>query len=115
LADSHLVYSLELRLIDLEKRMSTLEGTLAGVIASGVTSQQNGSADLPGPVIKRIEDGENTIRVIRQHRLLTQRELGDRCGIRPNHISAIERGMPYGLKTARRLADALAVPVDLLI
>jgi transcriptional regulator with XRE-family HTH domain len=46
---------------------------------------------------------------------MTQRELGERSGIRPNHISAIERGMSYGLKTARRLAEALEVQVDLLL
>jgi len=45
---------------------------------------------------------------------MTQKDLSDLCGIRPNHISAIERGMSYGLKTAKRLADALDVPVDLL-
>ncbi len=114
-ADTHLVYSLELRLIDLEKRMAAIEGAIAELAAAGHASAPAGSADLPAVVIKKIEDGENTIRAIRQHRLMTQRELGDRCGIRPNHISAIERGMPYGLKTARRLADALKVPVDLLI
>ncbi|WP_369802183.1 helix-turn-helix domain-containing protein [Hyphomonas sp. CY54-11-8] len=51
---------------------------------------------------------------MRQYRLLTQKELGERSGIRANHISAIERGMPYGLKTAKRLSDALDVPVGLL-
>jgi transcriptional regulator with XRE-family HTH domain len=45
---------------------------------------------------------------------MTQKELSERCGIRANHISAMERGMPFGLKTAKRLAEALEVPVGLL-
>jgi len=64
-------------------------------------------APLPAALLKRINDGENAVRVVRQFRLMTQRELGERSGIRPNHISAIERGMSYGLKSARRLAEAL--------
>ena len=55
------------------------------------------------------------MKAIRLHRLMTQKDLGAACGIRPNHISSIERGTPYGLKTAKRLAEALDVPVDMLL
>ena len=65
-------------------------------------------------VLDLIGQGEHPVRAVRQYRLLTQKELGERSGIRANHISAIERGMPYGLKTAKRLSSALDVPVSLL-
>ena len=67
-----------------------------------------------GEDLDLIEQGEHPVRAVRQYRLLTQKELGERSGIRANQISAIERGMPYGLKTAKRLSDALDVPVGLL-
>lgn len=115
MSDPKLVYSLEIRLIDLEKKVASLESQIEGLTA-GRRAPGNGSfAALPSPLLKRIGEGESAVRAVRQFRLMTQRELGELSGIRPNHISAIERGMSYGLKTAKRLADALEVPVDLLL
>ena len=115
MGDPKLIYSLEIRVIDLEKKINTLEKQVEGILAG--RKSQNGSsfAPLPAALLKRISDGENPVRTLRQFRLMTQRELGERSGIRPNHISAIERGMSYGLKTAKRLAGALEVQVDLLL
>jgi DNA-binding XRE family transcriptional regulator len=112
--DPKLVYSLEIRVIDLEKKVETLEAAMRDLTGARGKVAAQALAPLPPAILKKISDGENPVRAIRQFRLMTQRELGERCGIRPNHISAIERGMSYGLKTAKRLADALAVPVDLL-
>lgn len=112
--DPKIIYSLEVRVIDLEHKVSDLERTVQGLLSGGVRSSDPAAAPLPPGLMKRIEDGEHPVRVVRQYRLMTQKELGEQCGIRPNHISAIERGMSYGLKTARRLADALSVPVDIL-
>ena len=66
------------------------------------------------PKWERIDDLVITSYSIHYTKLYDQKELGERSGIRANHISAIERGMPYGLKTAKRLSDALDVPVGLL-
>ncbi|MBA3069735.1 MAG: helix-turn-helix transcriptional regulator [Hyphomonas sp.] len=115
MSDPKLVYSLEIRLLDLEKKVSDLEKQIDGLTAGRKASGSPGYAPLPAMLLKRMGDGENPVRAIRQFRLMTQRELGDRSGIRPNHISAIERGMSYGLKTAKRLAEALEVQVDLLL
>ncbi len=111
--DPGLVYTLELRIIDLEQKVGELESLLQEVVRGRVRPSDNAVVALPPALLKRISEGENAVRLVRQFRLLTQKELGEACGIRPNHISAIERGMPYGLKTARRLAEALGVPVDL--
>lgn len=112
--DPKLVYSLEVRVMDLEQKVADLETTLREITSGRVKSADPNVVGVPAAVLKRISDGEHPVRVVRQFRLMTQKELGELCGIRPNHISAIERGMSYGLKTAKRLADALAVPVDLL-
>ncbi|MFN7055253.1 helix-turn-helix domain-containing protein [Hyphomonas sp.] len=112
--DPKLVYSLEIRVIDLEQKVEALESTLREITSGRVKATDPAIVPLPPALLKRISEGEHPVRVVRQFRLMTQRELGELCGIRPNHISAIERGMSYGLKTARRLAEALAVPVDLL-
>lgn len=114
MSDPGMVYALELRVIDLEQKVGELESLLQEVLKGRVRPADNAVVALPPALLKRIAEGENAVRVVRQFRLLTQKELGDACGIRANHISAIERGMPYGLKTARRLAEALSVPVDLL-
>ena len=106
--DPQLVYSLEIKVLDLEAKVASLEKTLAREVSA------SDPANVPADVLEQIDKGENPVRAVRQYRLMTQKELGERSGIRANHISAIERGMPYGLKTAKRLSDALDVPVGLL-
>lgn len=108
--DPEFVYDLEVRVIDLETKVERLEDALRKAESVGLKLDH----DLPGSVIERIENGEHPVRAIRLHRLMTQKQLSDACGIRANHISAIERGMDFGLKSARRLAEALRVPVDLI-
>ncbi len=103
MVDDDFHYRLEARIIDLENRVEVLEGQKAPEPA------------LPQEVRNLIASGEHPVRAIRQYRLLTQSQLSEKCGIRPNHISAIERGQSFGLKTARRFAKALNVPADLLI
>lgn len=115
MSDPKLIYSLEIRLLDLEKKIETLEKQIETLTASRKVGSGAGHAPLPSALIKRIADGENPVRAVRQFRLMTQRELGELSGIRANHISAIERGMSFGLKTAKRLADALDIQVDLLL
>jgi len=115
MGDPKLIYSLEIRVLDLERKVEVLEKQLENALSGRKSGMAGSTAPLPAALLKRIGDGENAVRVVRQFRLMTQRELGDRSGIRPNHISAIERGMSYGLKSAKRLAEALDIPVDVLL
>ncbi|MCA8897909.1 MAG: helix-turn-helix transcriptional regulator [Hyphomonas sp.] len=110
-ADPHLIGSLEQKVRDLESKVAALEHALGRFATEARASDD---VQLPQDVVERISEGENTVRVLRQYRYLTQKELSERSGIRANHISAIERGLPYGLKTAKRLAGALDVPLGLL-
>jgi len=113
--DPKFVYSLEVRLIDLEKRFDELSEKVDAALQRATGPEGNESAGLPATVLEKIKRGEHPVKAIRLHRLMTQKDLGVACGIRPNHISSIERGTPYGLKTAKRLAEALDVPVDILL
>lgn len=113
-SDFELVYSLEIKVLDLEKKIAELEESIIGLTKQLHTVENEASHNVPDEITEKIREGESPVRVVRQYRLMTQKDLSDLCGIRPNHISAIERGMSYGLKTAKRLADALDVPVDLL-
>lgn len=107
MGDPELVYSLEVRIIDLEKKVEQLEALA-----------NKGSSDtppLPKSVIARIESGEHPVRVLREYRALTQKQLGETCGLWPNHISSIERGQSFSLKTARKLSEGLSVSPRLLM
>lgn len=106
MSDQDLLYRLEGRLIDLEAKVSQLEKAMSEITKA--------EPEIPEEAQRRIDAGEHPVRVIRELRLLTQSQLSDLCGIRPNHISAIERGQTFGLKTARRLSEALNVPASLL-
>jgi len=101
-----LIYRLEGRLIDLELKVAQLEKAMA--------EMPTAEPAIPEEAQKRISAGEHPVRVMRELRLLTQSQLSELCGIRPNHISAIERGQTFGLKTARRLSEALDVPASVL-
>lgn len=105
--DTEFIYRLEARLIDLEEKVRALE--------TRIEETRVEVNVLPEEIRQRIRRGEHPVRVLREMRLMTQNELSEICGIRANHISAIERGQSFGLKTARRLADALDVPADILL
>lgn len=71
---------------------------------------------IPAAVVDRLIDGENRIRVWREHRGLTQARLGKACGVAPPYISQLESGSRLASQpTLRKLAAALKVDVDDLI
>ena len=107
MSDPEFVYSLEIRILDLEKRIEQLEA-LAN--KSTIEPQR-----LPKDVLDRIERGEHPVRVLREFRALTQKQLAEKCGLWPTHISTIERGQSFSLSTARKLSEGLAVSPRILI
>lgn len=75
-----------------------------------------GSPVLPKGVVDRLADGENAIKVIREWRNVTQIQLSSETEIGQGHISDIENGRRTGTPaTLRKIADALGVPLDLLV
>jgi DNA-binding XRE family transcriptional regulator len=49
------------------------------------------------------------LRTVREHKLLTQRDLAEKAGISQTTIVRIEEGQAAALSTIRKLADALEV------
>ena len=68
--------------------------------------------DLPDTLIEKLKAGGNPVRLIRRHRLLTQKELSQMTGLGENHISNIENGALFNIRTAKKLAEALKVRID---
>ncbi|MFL5094585.1 MAG: helix-turn-helix domain-containing protein [Xanthobacteraceae bacterium] len=75
-----------------------------------------GAPLLPKHVVDRLAKGEKPVRVLREWRDMTQMDLSSKVGISQSHISDIESGRRTGTPaTLRRIADALKVPLDLLV
>ena len=56
------------------------------------------------------------MKVFREHRGMTQKALAEAVGVAPLYISQIERGDRRGsAKTLKKIAQALNVPLDLLV
>lgn len=68
---------------------------------------------LPDAMVGRILDGENKIRVWREHRGLTARAVAEAAGIAAPTLSQIEKGVRTGsVDVLRRIATALRVDLD---
>ena len=78
MSDQDLIYGIEGRLIDLEAKVAELEKALAQLPST--------LPEIPEEAQRRIDAGEHPVRVMRDLRLLTQSQLSELCGIRPNHI-----------------------------
>ncbi|MFL6804765.1 MAG: helix-turn-helix domain-containing protein [Xanthobacteraceae bacterium] len=75
-----------------------------------------GAPLLPKDVVDRLAKGEKPVRVLREWRDMTQMDLSSKVGMSQSHISDIESGRRTGTPaTLRRIADALKVPLDLLV
>ena len=70
----------------------------------------------PDHVVKALLDGENAIKVFRNHRGLTQAALAELTGLSKVYISQIETGNRGGsTETLKTIADALNVTLDELV
>ncbi len=72
-----------------------------------------GGESFPAAVVDRLLAGENPIRVYRDHRGLTRKQLAAATSINPVYLSQIETGKRSGsAKTLVSIANALDVEVD---
>jgi DNA-binding XRE family transcriptional regulator len=68
---------------------------------------------VPLEMTKRLLSGENPLRVWREYRGLTVKDVAKKAGIAAAYLSQIETGKREGtLETLRRLAKALSVTLD---
>lgn len=71
---------------------------------------------VPAAVANAILDGENPVRVWRQHREMSQAQLAEAASISQGYLAQIETGKREGtLGLYRSLADALGVDLDDLV
>jgi DNA-binding XRE family transcriptional regulator len=71
---------------------------------------------LPAEMVNRILDGENALRVWREYRRLTVKQLAGKAGVSAPFVSQIENGQREGsVETMRKLADVLNVSLDDLL
>jgi DNA-binding XRE family transcriptional regulator len=71
-----------------------------------------GEEYVPMDLVERLVEGENALRVWRQHRELSIARLAEISGINKATISLLENDKAYGRPAWRALADALRVTVD---
>jgi DNA-binding XRE family transcriptional regulator len=92
---------------------------LAGEDAADIAAAEEALASpdrIPADIAKRIIAGENTLKVIRGWRGMTQQDLADKSGRAKQYISQLETGhRPLNRKVANALAPALGVDVETLI
>ena len=70
----------------------------------------------PAHLVKRLIEGEHPVRVWREHRGLSARELAASAGIAGSYLSAIENGrIPGSVPALKHIATALRVTIDELL
>lgn len=75
-----------------------------------------GAPLIPKKVVDRIAKGESALRALREWRGMTQLELSSKTDIGQGYISDLENGRRKGTTAAlKKIAEALDVPLDLLI
>jgi len=71
---------------------------------------------IPVEVVERLMAGESPVKVWREHRGLTQEDLGEHVGLSGSYLSQIESGKREGtVRVYAALARALGVDVDDLV
>lgn len=104
------------RLKAIEREAEEDEGT-ARIVRRARKEIAEGAVLFPLSVVDRLANGENTIRVMREFRGMTQAELATSEGVHitQNYLSDLETGKRKGpLELHRKLAKALGVPLDIL-
>lgn len=75
-----------------------------------------GEESFPIDIADRLLAGEHAIRVYRNYRGMTQKQLAEAAGINAIYLSQIERGRRTGsARTLAAIAEALNVDIDALI
>jgi hypothetical protein len=88
----------------------------ARIVARARREIAAGAPLLPKEVADRFARGDNPVRVLREWRDMTQLYLSFRTGLSQGYISDVETGRRKGAASAlRRIADALKVPLDLIV
>jgi DNA-binding Xre family transcriptional regulator len=111
-----------LRRADYESLIEHLEDTLDNALIKNLDDRlKGGGADvladyLSAELVQRLIAGESPVRIWREHRGLSARDLAAAAGMTPTYLSEIETGRkPGSLATMARIARALGISLDDLV
>lgn len=92
------------------------DSVAARIVSESLAAIERGEdIALPEAIWDRLEARESPVRVLREFRSMTQKELAESAGISQSYLSEIERGAREGtLSTIKAIAKALAVPLTVL-
>jgi DNA-binding XRE family transcriptional regulator len=86
---------------------------LAKIHAIDAAMAEGDDEYLPVEMTLRLLSGENKLRVWREHRGLSAKELAAQAGVSPSYLSEIESGRkPGSLEAMAKLAKALKLSLD---
>ncbi len=95
------------------ERLMAVAEDAADVAALEALDADESEEYLPDEMVGRLVAGENPIRVWREHRGMTGRDLADAVDVRQSYISQIETGKREGsIDLHRRIAAALGITLD---
>lgn len=103
---------------DYDRLVDAAEDRADRAAAQAAKARLTGGEDeyIPFDMAERILDGENPVRVWREHRGLTLSTFAERAGISRPYLSEIETGRKDGtLRTMAALAAVLEVDIDDLV
>lgn len=99
-----------------ERLVLLSEADYAALVEAAEDAADGEEELLPSAMVERILNGENRIRVWREHRGLTAKALAETAGIAQPFLSQIETGKREGtVDTLRKIAQALSVTIDDLV
>ena len=71
---------------------------------------------LTGDEVRRILDDESPVKIWREKRGLSQRELGEQAGVSSSYLAEIETGKkPGSAEALRKLSRVLGIPMENLV
>jgi len=97
------------------ERLLDLAEDRADILAAERAEERRNAGEeyVPAELVNRILDGENPLRVWRQYRKLSLKQLAEQSGVGLSYISELERGLKNGPgQVWGKLARALKVSVD---
>ena len=99
---------------DYERLLERAEDKVDIVAAQGAEERRlAGEEYVPAEMVDRILDGENPLRVWRQYRTFSLKQLAEKSGVGLSYISELERGLKNGPgRVWAKLARALNVAVE---
>jgi hypothetical protein len=104
------------RLANLVARFDGLRDMVEEREAAAAFAATRDQESVPDAIVGRLIDGENPIRVWREHRGLSLRTLAVRAGTSPSVLSDMETGKSEGRPAVlRRIAGILRVSLDELV